>query len=740
MENMKETIASLEVKLRELSSSQLQVFAQIEALQLEIIDLKKRAGIEPNALPIHHANTKPQIREKKQSRVLGNFIVPKAQLEDLIGTNLFNKIGILIIVVGVFIGAKYAIDKELISPATRILLGYLIAATLAFVSFRLKPRYPDFSAVLMSGSISIMYFISFIAYSFYHLFPQGITFVVMLSTTALVVATAFWYNKRIIALLGQVGAYAIPFMLGDGSNKTTFLFAYISIINIGLLFLSLKKNWKQIYQFAFFMSWIIYVITLLNVKTNSERLPENLMFIAINFFIFYATFLSYKIIKKELYSLEQLLILLINALAFFFIGYYLINSIYPDHNYLTLFTLSNALIHLAIGFWIHKLKLIDDTVQMFIFGLSITFITILVPVAFHGNTTTILWAVEAICLSFIGYKSARKAYLSLSVVLLLLTFFSMLIDWATYFVMVANPPQKIVPFYNTNFLSSIFVCTILASMALMSRKFKSSSTGIVLNFLERFLPFAFIVFLYGNLHLEANFWWTTFAENNEVLQAEKWRVLILLFLAMSYLTPWLIINIGVIKNKYLAIFLLILSAYVVMVFVSSGLISIGDLRREYLNDKTPVIWLLSPRYFFLLMLGLLIFFMWKNWVEWFNNNKTEKYFSYFFNLTVLTFLCNEFVHWMDIMGYQNQYKLGLSIIAGSYSLLLISYGIYVRKAYLRVSAMVLLAITLGKVFFYDLATFTTVSKTVVLIILGVIMLAASFLYNKYKHVLFEEKI
>jgi uncharacterized membrane protein len=740
MENMKESIASLEVKLRELSDSQRQVSARIEALQLEIIDLKKRAGIEPKALPNYRANIRPQIKEKKPSRLLENFILPKSQLEDLIGTNLFNKIGILIIVVGVFIGAKYAIDKELISPATRILLGYLIAASLAFVSFRLKPRYPDFSAVLMSGSISIMYFISFIAYSFYHLFPQGITFVIMLSTTALVVATAFWYNKHVIALLGQVGAYAIPFMLGDGSNKTTFLFAYISIINIGLLFLSLKKNWKQIYKFAFFMTWIIYVITLLNVKTNSEMLPENLMFIAINFFIFYATFLSYKIIKKEIYNLVELLILLINALAFFFIGYYLIDSIYPDHNYLTLFTLSNALIHLAIGLWIHKLKLTDDTVQMFIFGLSITFVTILVPIAFHGNTTTILWAVEAIGLSFIGYKYDRRAYLSMSVALLLITFFSMFIDWGKYFVMVANPPQKIVPFYNTNFFSSIFVCTILASMAIMSNKYKSSSTGIVLNFLEHILPFAFISFLYVNLHLETNFWWSTFAENHQVIQVEKWRVLILLFLAMLYLTIWLSINIHVFKNKYLATFMLILSVYVVIVFMSSGLMSIGDLRREYLSDKSSFIWLLSPRYFFLMMLGLLIFFMKKNWMEWFNNRKTEKYFSYFFNVTVLTFLCNEFVHWMDIMGYQNQYKLGISIIAGSYSLMLISCGIYVRKAYLRVSAMVLLAFTLGKVIFYDLATFTTVSKTVVLIILGVIMLAASFLYNKYKHVLFEEKI
>lgn len=739
MEHIKERIALLEVKLAALASSQQEVSAVIHALRLEMIDLKKKVGMEVSAKPNHHANLMPQIREKKQSRILGNFTIPQSQIEDLIGTNLFNKIGILIIIIGVFIGAKYAIDKELISPATRILLGYLVASILAFVSFRLKGRYPDFSAVMMSGSISIMYFISFIAYNFYHLFPQGITFVVMLSTTALVIATAFWYNQRIIALLGQVGAYAIPFMLGDGSNRTTFLFAYISIINTGLLFLSLKKNWKQIYQFGFFMSWIIYLITLFNVKTNSDTLPENLMFIAINFFIFYATFLSYKIVKKELYNLVELLILLINALAFFFIGYYLIDNIYPADAYLTFFTLANALIHLAIGFWIHKLKLADDTVQMFVFGLSITFITILVPIEFHGNTTTILWAVEAIGLSFIGYKYDRRVYLSLSVALLLLTFFSMFIDWGTYFVMVANPPQKIVPFYNTNFLSSIFVCAILASMVIMSRKFKSSSTGIVLNFLERFLPFAFVIFLYGNLHLETNYWWTNFSEKHQVIQSENWRVLILLFLAMGYLTAWLFANIKIIKNKYLATFLVIVTAYVLMVFVSAGLMAIGDLRRTYLQDKSVGLILLFPRYCFLAILVFLIVVLRKNWIEWFNNDNAEKLFSYFFNLIALTFICNEFIHWMDIFGHENQYKLGLSIIAGTYAFVLISIGIYQRKAYLRISAIILFTATLAKLIFYDLASFTTVSKTVVLIILGAIMLAASFLYNKYKHVLFEDR-
>ena len=40
----------------------------------------------------------------------------KANLEKFIGENLISKIGIVILVIGVAIGAKYAIDKNLISP------------------------------------------------------------------------------------------------------------------------------------------------------------------------------------------------------------------------------------------------------------------------------------------------------------------------------------------------------------------------------------------------------------------------------------------------------------------------------------------------------------------------------------------------------------------------------------------------------------------------------------------------
>jgi uncharacterized membrane protein len=103
---------------------------------------------------------------------------------------------------------------------------------------------------------------------------------------------------------------------------------------------------------------------------------------------------------------------------------------------------------------------------------------------------------------------------------------------------------------------------------------------------------------------------------------------------------------------------------------------------------------------------------------------------------LLAVICNEFINWMDLAGYSNQYKLGLSIICGLYALALIFVGIQRKKKYLRIGGMFLFGLTLLKLFFYDLASLSTISKTIVLLMLGILLLIASFLYNKYKDLLF----
>src|SRR5581483_9117820 len=104
--------------------------------------------------------------------------------EEFIGKNLASKVGILVTIIGIFIGAKYAIEHQMISETFRVIAAYVCGAALIGVAVRLKKKYEAYSSVLMGGGLAVLYFITYIAYSFYHLMPQTAAFALMLVFTA----------------------------------------------------------------------------------------------------------------------------------------------------------------------------------------------------------------------------------------------------------------------------------------------------------------------------------------------------------------------------------------------------------------------------------------------------------------------------------------------------------------------------------------------------------------------------
>ena len=75
-------------------------------------------------------------------------------LENFIGLKLLHLKGIVVLVIGISIGVKYAVDKELISPVARITLAYTAGVILFFLSVRLKRKFELFSAILFSGAMA----------------------------------------------------------------------------------------------------------------------------------------------------------------------------------------------------------------------------------------------------------------------------------------------------------------------------------------------------------------------------------------------------------------------------------------------------------------------------------------------------------------------------------------------------------------------------------------------------------
>ncbi|MCU0386485.1 MAG: DUF2339 domain-containing protein, partial [Flavihumibacter sp.] len=294
MSDNSEQINQLLGKLELLLKRHEEFAKEIYHLRYQIQQLKEEKpfiGAEKSVVREIKESSEPANPVKPAQQVIEPYRPPaptiikpkeKSDWEKFIGENLINKIGIVITVIGVAIGAKYAIDKELISPLTRIILGYLVGLGLLGFSIKLKEKYESFSAVLLSGAMAVMYFITYTAYSMYALFPQWFAFLLMLLFTVFTVVAALHYNRQVIALVGLVGAYAVPFLLSDGSGKVGILFSYMAIINLGILSIAVKKYWKPLYYAAFGFTWIIYASWFSFFYVQQQHFALSLLFLTIN--------------------------------------------------------------------------------------------------------------------------------------------------------------------------------------------------------------------------------------------------------------------------------------------------------------------------------------------------------------------------------------------------------------------------------------------------------------------------
>jgi uncharacterized membrane protein len=688
----------------------------------------------------------------------------RADLEKFIGENLINKIGIVITVIGVAIGAKYAIDHQLISPLIRIILGYLIGIGLLFFAIRLKRNYKNFSSVLLSGSMAILYFITYAAYSFYGLIPQLFAFFLMVIFTAFTVTAAINYNRQVIAHIGLVGAYAVPFLLSDGSENVTVLFSYTAIINIGILVISFKKYWKPLYYSSFLLTWLIYLTWFVSKYQTTEHFGLGSTFLLIFFAIFYLMLLAYKLLRKEKFDIYDIVLVLANSFIFYGIGYKILSTHDTGEHLLGLFTLCNAIVHSIVSAFIYREKLADRNLFYLISGLALVFITISIPVQLNGNWVTLLWAGEAASLFWIGRTQKVQFYEILSYALMVVAFSSLIQDWtaAKHAIESGQHEMRIIPLFNIRFVTSVLFIGFFGFINALNHNSKYPSPFISQNELCNLISFsistAFLIVLYYSFKIEISTYWNQLhkaslielkTDNHETL-IQYWNIdlvnyknIWLINYSLLFLSILSIINIKKLLSRTWGYINLYLNTISIVVFLILGLYILSELRESYLNQTLSEyyhrgIFNIVIRYVSFVFAALLLAFT-KMYADqpflkpFVFNHKIA--FDILLYITLIWIISSELLSWMKILQFSHANKLALSILWGVYSLFLIVLGIWKKKIHLRIAAIALFALTLLKLFFYDLSHLNTISKTIVFVTLGILLLIISFLYNKYKHII-----
>ena len=723
----------------------------VEPIKAPVKEAVKEVKKEPINAPQATAAQPRQDIQPRERRV--SKPKEKSNIEKFIGENLLNKIGILILIFGVAIGAKYSIENNLISPLTRIILGYLTGLGLLGFGIKLKEKYVSYSAVLVSGAIAILYFITFAAYSFYDIFPQIPAFAIMVLLTVFTVITAVNYNKQAIAHIGLVGAYAVPFLLSSGSGQVGILFSYMSIINVGILVLSFKKDWKGLFYSAFGFTWVIYTSWVLGSDTD-DYFTEAVTFLFIFFLLFYTTFIVNKIKKKEAFNTSSILILLVNSFLFFGLGFFLLELNDDYRGYTGLFTVFNAVLHFIAGTILYKQKLANNNLLYFVLGMVFVFITIAVPIQLDGNYVTLLWVAIAALLFWIGTTKDASILKKLSYPLLALSILSLIQDWDSYVISysyyIDNTDNFLTPIFNINLLSTI-IC--IASVYFIYRTNQKHNTNKKSK-LSYVAPIILILLAYVGLFLEiVNYFETLLMESKVIINKtdiysnpvnysiSDFKIIWLVIYTLFFLGILSLINIKKIKNKALGFANITLNAIALLISLTIGLFTLSTLRYDHINPSeyyNSGIFHLGIRYVLYIFIAGIIYSIYSYNKQSFMLPKFKILFSIILNITALWILSSELINWMDLSGTEQTYGLGLSILWGLYSFFLVAKGIWKKTKYIRIGGIILFGITILKLFFLDLASLDTIRKTLVLVILGLLIMGVSFLYNKYKNKIFDE--
>ena len=166
--------------------------------------------------------------------------------EQFMGAKLFAWLGGLALFLAVAFFVKYSFDHDLIPPAMRVAIGFMVGVGLVIGGLRTpRERYAITAQTLVAAGIVSLYAVTFACRSIYHFefFGPLPTFLLMSLITAAAFVLAVRMDARVVAILGILGGFIAPVLLSTDVNNPAGLFGYIAVLNIGLIAVALHRSW-----------------------------------------------------------------------------------------------------------------------------------------------------------------------------------------------------------------------------------------------------------------------------------------------------------------------------------------------------------------------------------------------------------------------------------------------------------------------------------------------------------------
>lgn len=255
--------------------------------------------------------------------------------EEWVGQKLLQKLGVVIVLIGMAVFLKYSFDNGWIGPHGRIAMSMLASCALLFAGEFFQKKYPQWFQAFTGGGLALLYFTVWAAHVFYagrlafEVTPL-LASILYGAITLIGALAAIRYRAQTVAWFTVAGGYITPLLIA-GVSDPMGLILYLAILASGLLVLAWHQKWRYLNIAAFVFTQLYLVGKIYPLSPEIFTDPQQVV-VAIGFFLLFGLlpFLyQFRLgIKTEV---DDILLTIGNGLAVFFPVVYAMGGIAGEY-------------------------------------------------------------------------------------------------------------------------------------------------------------------------------------------------------------------------------------------------------------------------------------------------------------------------------------------------------------------------------------------------------------------------
>lgn len=264
-------------------------------------------------------------------------------LEARIGGRWLLYTGVLVVLLGVAFFLKYAFDNAWIDERGRVISGVLAGLGLIAAGTRFRAQeLATFGQALMGTGLAMLYLAIYAALNFYELIDRTTAFALMVLVTIGAGVLADRTRSQAMAVIAVGGGFITPFLVGGGDDAQLTLFTYDALLVAGTLALAQRHHWFGLIA----LSYILTVVTLLGWAArhySDEKWLRTLLFLTLFCVLFIQILRSLRDVAGAVATIVRGL--LWTAPVFYHVFAVLLTGEHPPafHVYIIIFT--------VVGLW-----------------------------------------------------------------------------------------------------------------------------------------------------------------------------------------------------------------------------------------------------------------------------------------------------------------------------------------------------------------------------------------------------